>query len=127
MHLDPHLYPYKVQLTQQLKPADHSQRRRYVEWLLEQQAVNRNFSNKIFFSDEAHFALGGYVNEQNCRIWGSENPQVIEESPSHPEKSLFGALFGLNAYLLRYFFENDCHRQFEALWSYDNRLFFACF
>ena len=25
LHLDLHLYPYKVQLTQQLKPADHSQ------------------------------------------------------------------------------------------------------
>ena len=24
LHLDLHLYPYKVQLTQQLKPADHS-------------------------------------------------------------------------------------------------------
>ena len=29
--LDLHLHPYKVQLTHQLKPADHSQRRRYVE------------------------------------------------------------------------------------------------
>ena len=31
LHLDLHLHPYKVQFTQQLKPADHSQRRRYVE------------------------------------------------------------------------------------------------
>ena len=31
---------------------------------------------KIIFSDEAHFNLGGYVNKQNCRIWGTENPQV---------------------------------------------------
>ena len=28
---DPYLHPYKAQLTQQLKPTDHSQRRRYVE------------------------------------------------------------------------------------------------
>ena len=34
--VDLQLYPYKFQLTQQLKPADHSQRRRYVEWVLEQ-------------------------------------------------------------------------------------------
>ena len=27
---------------------------------------------KIIFSDEAHFDLGGYVNKQNCRIWGTE-------------------------------------------------------
>ena len=58
------------------------------------QAVDVDFSNKIFFSDEAHFSLGGYVNKQNCHIWGSENPQIIEERRLHPEKSLFGALFG---------------------------------
>ena len=31
-------------------------------------------------------SLGGYVNKQNCRIWDSDNPQVIEEKPLHPEK-----------------------------------------
>ena len=58
---------------QQLKSADHSQRRRYVEWVLEQQAMDDNFSNTIFFTDEAHFTLGGYINKQNCRIWGSSS------------------------------------------------------
>ena len=62
--MDLHLHPYTVQLTKQLKSADHSQRRRYVEWVLEQQAVDGNFSNKIFFSDEAHFTLGKYVNNK---------------------------------------------------------------
>ena len=41
--------------------------------------MDGNFLNKIFFSDEAHFT-------QNCRIWGSENPQKVEERPLHPEK-----------------------------------------
>ena len=86
LHLDLHLHPYKVQLTQLLKPADHSQHHRYMEWLLEQQAVDYNISNKIFFSDEAHFTLRGYVNKQNRRIWCYENPQVIEERPLHPEE-----------------------------------------
>ena len=31
LHLDRHLHPYKVQLTQQLKPAGRTQCRRYVE------------------------------------------------------------------------------------------------
>ena len=57
LHLD--LHPYKVHLTQHLKPVDHSQRRRYVEWALKHQAVDGNFSNKIVFSDEAHFTLVG--------------------------------------------------------------------
>ena len=86
LHLDLHLQSFKVQLTQQLKPADYSQCRRYVESVLEQQAVYRNYPDKIFFRNAAHFGLGGYVNKQNCRIWGSENSQVIEEKPLHPEK-----------------------------------------
>ena len=37
LYLDLQLHPYKVQLTQQLKLANHSQHPRYVKWLLEQQ------------------------------------------------------------------------------------------
>ena len=33
---------------------------------------------------EAHFHLGGYVDKQNCRIWGSENPKIIIEEPLYP-------------------------------------------
>ena len=36
---------------------------------------------KIISSDEAHFGLGGYVNKQNCRIWGTENPHAYIEKP----------------------------------------------
>ncbi|GFS84492.1 uncharacterized protein TNCV_4606721 [Trichonephila clavipes] len=36
--------------------------------------------------DEAHFWLNGYVNKQNCHIWGEANPQVYVETPLHPEK-----------------------------------------
>ena len=31
-------------------------------------------AKKFFFSDEAHFDLDGYVNKQNYRIWGTQNP-----------------------------------------------------
>ena len=40
--------------------------------------------NKVIFSDEAHFCLDGYVNKQNCRIWGTENPHAYFKKPSHP-------------------------------------------
>ena len=46
-----------------------------------------NFSNKMFFSDEVDFKLGGYVNKQNSRIWGFEDPHVIEERALQPEKA----------------------------------------
>ena len=55
-----------------------------VVYTLEQCACNRlakdadlgKKKKKIIFSDEAHFDLGGYVNKQNCRIWGTENPHT---------------------------------------------------
>ena len=40
---------------------------------------------KIWFSDEAHFRLDGYVNSQNYRIWSSENHHEFREKPLHPE------------------------------------------
>ena len=43
-------------------------------------------AKKIIFSDEAHFDLGGYVNKQNCRIWGTENPHAYIEKPKHPKR-----------------------------------------
>ena len=41
---------------------------------------------KIIFSAEAHFDLGGYVNKQNCCIWGTENPHAYIEKPTHPKR-----------------------------------------
>ena len=88
------LHPYKIQFTQQLKSDDQSQRRRCVEWVLEQQTGDGNFSNKVFFSDEAHFTLDVYANKKNIRIWGFGNPQVIKRGHYIQKKSLFGALYG---------------------------------
>ncbi|GFX12347.1 putative DD41D transposase [Trichonephila clavipes] len=48
---------------------DHQARRRFVEWAQNEIAVVPDFQKRIFFSDEAHFWLNGYVNKQNCRIW----------------------------------------------------------
>ena len=83
---DLHLHAYKFQLTQELKPTDHVQRREFVNWLSENQKVDGNFSKKIIFSDETHFQLDGCVNTQNCRIWGSGNHRVIHEKALHAQR-----------------------------------------
>ena len=65
----------------------------------------RKFFEQFFFSDEAHFTRDGYVNKQNCRIWGSD--QVIEERPLHPEKvTVWWALWSVGV-IGPYFFKND--------------------
>ncbi|GFX30277.1 uncharacterized protein TNCV_1963841 [Trichonephila clavipes] len=83
---------------------DHQARRRFVEWAKNEFAVVPDFHERIWFSDEAHFWLNGYVNKQNCRIWSEANPQVYVETPLHPEKlTVWCALYGL----VESFFKND--------------------
>ena len=41
---------------------------------------------KITYSDEAHFDLGGYLNNQNCRIWATENPHADIEKKTRPKR-----------------------------------------
>jgi len=40
---------------------------------------NPSIFDNVWFSDETVFHLSGRVNRHNTRIWGTENPKVIEE------------------------------------------------
>ena len=64
---------YKITRFHKMEPADVMQRVAFCEW------SSNNMGDEIldisFFSDEAWIHLDGYVNSQNCRIWGSENPR----------------------------------------------------
>jgi hypothetical protein len=104
---DLQLRPYKVQLTQALQPADHESRRQFADRMLAELQHDQRFFHKIFFSDEAHFYLSGYVNKQNCRVWGSENPQVIVERPLHPKKVTVWCAMWAGGIVGPFFFENE--------------------
>ena len=43
-------------------------------------------AKNIVFNDEAHFYVSGYVNKENYRYWGSENPHLAEAKSLHPVK-----------------------------------------
>ena len=66
-----------------------------------------DFGRKIIFSDEAHFHLGGYVNKQTCRIWGSQQPHTIVERPMHPPRVTVWSGFWSGGIIRPFFFEND--------------------
>ena len=68
--------PYKVQLVQELKPIDHLMRFRFAQWACD----------RLTEDADSDFDLGGYVNTQNCRIWGTENPHAYIEKPTHPNR-----------------------------------------
>lgn len=82
--VDLKLFPYKIQLAQELLPRDEEQRLRYANKFVRLATENPNFLNNLIMSDEAHFHLNGYVNKQNCRIWGKENPKVVHQRQLHP-------------------------------------------
>ena len=63
-------------------------------------------AKKIIFSDEAHFDLGGYVNKQNCRIWGIENPHAYIEKPTHSKRVTVWCRFWSRSIIGSFFFEN---------------------
>ncbi|KAK3868152.1 hypothetical protein Pcinc_026438 [Petrolisthes cinctipes] len=80
------LFPYKVQLVQQLKPKDYQQRHQYAVRIQELARNDRNFTQNLMMTDEAHFHLNGFINKQNCRFGGSENPRSVHQRELHPVK-----------------------------------------
>ena len=92
MRKDLGLHAFKIKLTQELKPLDHLKRRNFSDWALAKLEENEEFYRKIIFSNEAHFWLNGFVNEQNMRYWSATNPNVLLETPLHPQK-VTGAVF----------------------------------
>lgn len=100
---DLHLKAYKIQIVQELKPNDASNRLNFVN-----QMLNRfnNFFN-VMFSDEANFHLNGQVNKQNCRFWSETNPQRLHERPLHSPKLVVWAAISANGIVGPYFFEDE--------------------
>ena len=68
---------------------------------------NPDFGKNFIFSDGAHFDLGGYVNKQNCRIWGTENPHAYIEKPTHPKRVTVWCGFWSRGIIAPFFFENE--------------------
>ena len=64
-------------------------------------------AKKIIFSDGAHFDFGGYVNRQNCRIWGTENPRADNEKLMHPKRVTVWCGFWSKGITGPFFFENE--------------------
>lgn len=71
-----HLHAHKVQLIQNMIPADHG--RELVNAVLERQHEFANFADRIIFTDGAHYH--GFFNRQNCGISDEKNFRVIHGS-----------------------------------------------
>lgn len=48
-----------------------------------------------------------FVNKQNCRLWGTENPQQIEQCQMHPERvTIIWCGFWSGGVIGSYFFQD---------------------
>ena len=63
-----------------------------------------DFGNRIIFSDEAHFDLGGYANKQN---WRTENPHAYIIKPTHPKRVTIWCGFCSIGLIRSFLFENE--------------------
>jgi hypothetical protein len=70
-------------------------------------AVDENFVKHIIFSDEAHIHLSGFVNKQNCRVWGNENLRVTHEHQMHPQRRTVWCGFWAGGVIGSFFFEEE--------------------
>ena len=58
-------------------------------------------------SDEAHFHLIGYVQNQNYSYWVDTNPTEVHERPSHVSKVTIWCALLLHGIIAPYFFESE--------------------
>ena len=77
-------------------------------------------AKRIIFWDEAYFDLGGYVNKQNCRIWGTENLHAYIEKPTHPKRVTVWCGF----WILRKWASRGRNSQWRLLSGHVKRIFF---
>jgi len=57
----------------------------------------------IIYTDQVHFWLNGYVNKQNYRFWGTENPTISRAKLLHPQKITAWAAILLRGIYLQFF------------------------
>jgi len=67
---------YIIQTHQELFEDDLDRRVEMAE-KLSGMLLDKKLNNLIYFSDEATFHISGYVHKNNCRIWGTEPPNMV--------------------------------------------------
>ncbi len=80
------LFPYKIQVHQALSQVAVGKSLNFATEFGAYIDTHPSVLSLIWFSDEAHFWLEGYVNKHNCCIWVGSNPGVFLTKNLHPKK-----------------------------------------
>ena len=98
---------YKVTIHHKLTSSDQEQRSSFVRWFSEKWTSHSALLENIWFSDETHFHLDGYVNTQNCRIWATERPDIVMEKSLHSQKVMAWFAFSAKGIIEPFWFQNQ--------------------
>lgn len=78
--------PYKIQINQPLRPFDMERRFDFANEIIERIENGSMSLERVWWSDESHFDVSGYVNKQNWRHWGTDNPHLAIVRPLNPRR-----------------------------------------
>ena len=101
------LYPYRIQVKQQLTACHIRQRKDMCSWFLQRMDEEATFLENIWFSDEAHFYLSGYVNTKNYVYWGTSRPDCVMQRPLHSKRCTAWAALSVHGIIGPYWFEDE--------------------
>lgn len=73
------LFSCKIKFVHYLNPRDHAYRSQYAVRFQELGREDPE-SLQMIIPDETHFLLNGFMNKQNCKIWGSANLKEIHQN-----------------------------------------------
>ena len=104
---DLNLTPYHIQVKQKLRDVDKTQRVTMCQWFMERHEGNEDFLDDVWFSDESHFHLSGYVNAKSAVYWDSQPPPYCLQRPLHAEKCTVWVALSMHGLIGPFFFEDD--------------------
>lgn len=71
--------PYKIHLSQKLRPGDDIRRLEFSHWLLNKINDDNQFLLRVIWTDECSFSTNGIFNRHNEHYWAVENPRQHAE------------------------------------------------
>lgn len=72
-------HPYKLHVSQELRPGDNERRLEFCNWLDRKLQQNEDFLNNIIWTDECNFSTSGLFNRNNEHYYAVENPHQNQQ------------------------------------------------
>ena len=101
------LKAYKITRRHRLRQPDYQKRIDFATGHLARLSANPTLADLIWYSDEAHVQIDGYVNSQNARHWGSTRPDVVVQRQAHPPKLTVWVAISSYGIIGPFFFEEN--------------------